>query len=95
MANVRRLKPRKAKVQPMSTDQLAIATRRLRYVLADAKQIAAFTFVCIEALRAQRKSEVDADVATVLETAFEKILLVRANARDALAALGQEVGDHG
>jgi hypothetical protein len=78
-----------AKAKPMSAEQVAAATRRLRYVQADAKHVAAFMFVCIEALRAQRRSEVDADVATVLESAFEKILLVEANARDALKALGQ------
>lgn len=85
------MKSRKVKVQPMSTAQRATVARRLRNVLADAKQASALTFVCIEALRAQKTSEVDADVATVLETAFEKLLLVRASARDALETLGEEV----
>jgi len=72
-------------------DGVATAVKQLRDAQNDLQQVGSFTFVCIEALRAQRGDDVGPDVATVLDAAYEKLALdVNRHLRDSLKVLGQD-----
>jgi hypothetical protein len=67
------------------------AVKQLRDAQEDIKEIGSFTFVCIQALRAQRGDDVGPDVATVMDAAYEKLVLdVNRYVRDSLKALGHD-----
>ena len=74
-------------------DSIATAVKQLSGADDKLREVGSFLYVCLVALQANGGDHVDPDVATVLNVAYEKLVLdANRNIRDAIEALGQDGG---
>ena len=88
----RQRKPRRESVKHLK-DGIAIAVKRLVEAQHHVDEVHSFLCVCAGALRPKSGDDLNPNIETVLEVAYEKLVLdVNKNIRDALEVLGQDGG---
>ena len=87
---VRRTRTERKQLRALK-DGISTAVKQLNVAHEDLGEADAFVFVCIQALRAKGKDDVDPNIVTVLSVAYDKLVLdVNRNIREALEALSPD-----